>query len=85
MRIGCTIPRVIKARAPGQNAGSAASFGSMLGITAFEDKVYGFSRKGDIVEIHNTDGTGCLISSDKNNLYAGAGITTTAPVVAPPK
>jgi len=57
----------------------------MFGITAYEDKVYGFSRKGDIVEIHNTDGTGCLVSSNPANLYAGAGITTTAPVVAPPK
>lgn len=67
------------------NASSPTSFGSMFGITAYEDKVYGFSRKGDVVEIHNTDGTGCLISSNKSNLYAGAGITTTAPVVAPPK
>jgi hypothetical protein len=41
-------------------------------------------RAGDIVEIHNTDGTGCLISNDPTTKFAGAGITTTAPVIAPP-
>jgi hypothetical protein len=60
------------------------SYGSMFGIVAYKDKVFGFSRSGDIIEIHNTDGTGCLISSNTANKFAGAGITTVAPVVAPP-
>jgi hypothetical protein len=66
------------------NNASPQTFGSMFGIVAYQDKVYGFSRSGDIVEIHNTDGSGCLVSSDTSRKYAGAGITTTAPVVAPP-
>jgi hypothetical protein len=66
------------------NNASPQTFGSMFGIVAYKDVVYGFSRTGDIVEIHNTDGTGCLVSSDTSRKYAGAGITTTAPVVAPP-
>src|SRR5262249_4869963 len=64
--------------------GSQASYGSMFGIVAYKDKVFGFSRSGDIIEIHNTDGTGCLLQTDSSNKFAGAGITTTAPVVAPP-
>jgi hypothetical protein len=65
------------------NASSPSTFGSMFGIVAYQDKVFGFSRKGDVIEIHNTDGTGCLISSDSSMSFAGAGITTSAPVVAP--
>lgn len=66
------------------NSASPATFGSMFGIVAFKDNVYGFSRAGDLVEIHNTDGTGCLVSSDPTRKWAGAGITTSAPVIAPP-
>ncbi len=66
------------------SSGSQSSYGSMFGIVAYKDKVIGFSRSGDVIEIHNTDGTGCLIQSDNTNKFAGAGITTTAPVVAPP-
>jgi hypothetical protein len=66
------------------NAASPASFGGMFGIVAYKDVVYGFSRQGDIVEIHNTDGSGCLVSSDLTHKFAGAGITTSAPVIAPP-
>jgi hypothetical protein len=64
--------------------GTQSSFGSMFGIVAYKDKVFGFSRAGDVIEIHNTDGTGCLLQADPTNKFAGAGITTTAPVVAPP-
>jgi len=66
------------------NADSPKSFGGMFGIVAYKDKVFGFSRAGDIVEIHNNDGSGCLISADPAKKFAGAGVTTTAPVVAPP-
>ncbi|MDB4937498.1 MAG: hypothetical protein JWP87_4470, partial [Labilithrix sp.] len=66
------------------NTSSPASFGSMFGIVAYKDVVYGFSRGGDVVEIHNADGSACLVSSDATRKFAGAGITTTAPVIAPP-
>ncbi len=66
------------------NAKSPASFGSMFGIVAYKDKVIGFSRSGDVVQILNTDGSGCLISSDPTLAFAGAGVTTAAPVIAPP-
>ena len=66
------------------NAASPSTFGSMYGIAAFHDKVYGFSRKGDVVEINDTDGTGCLVASYPSMLWAGAGVTTVAPVTAPP-
>lgn len=67
------------------NASSPSTFGSMYGIAAYQDKVYGFSRQGDIVEIHNDDGSGCLINAFSTMKFAGAGVTTSAPVVAPPR
>jgi hypothetical protein len=66
------------------NASSPSSFGSMFGIVAYEDKVYGFSRSGDVVEIHSVDGSGCLVQSIPADKFSGAGITTSAPVIAPP-
>ena len=66
------------------NPASPASFGSMFGIAAYQDKVYGFSNKGDVVEIHNTDGSGCLVNSYASMAFDGAGVSTLAPVVAPP-
>jgi hypothetical protein len=65
------------------NSASPASFGSLFGIVAYKDTVYGFSRAGDVVEIHNADGSACLVSSDTSRKYAGAGITTIAPVIPP--
>jgi hypothetical protein len=59
-------------------------FGSLFGVAAYEDKVVGFSRIGEIIEIHSDDGTACLVASDPANAFAGAGIATSAPVVAPP-
>ena len=67
-----------------KNTASPQTFGGMFGIVAYKETVYGFSRQGDVVEIHNTDGSGCLVSSDPTRRFAGAGITTSAPVVAPP-
>ena len=66
------------------NAASPKSFGSMFGIIAFHDKVYGFSRRGDFIEMLNDTGTGCLVAANPTVKFAGAGITTIAPVVAPP-
>jgi hypothetical protein len=67
------------------NAASPATFGSMFGIAAFKDQVFGFSRAGDFIEIHNNDGTACLISSNTMDKFAGAGVTTSALVIAPPR
>ena len=58
-------------------------YGGMYGIAAFQDKVIGFSHKGDTVSIDNNLGTACLIAGSQP-LWDGAGVTTTAPVVAPP-
>ena len=66
------------------NASSPSAFGSMFGIAAFKDKVYGFSRKGDFIEINNADGSGCLVASYGSDKFAGAGVTTVVSVVAPP-
>ena len=35
-----------------------------FGIAAFKDKVYGFSRKGDFIEINNADGSGSSLSNN---------------------
>jgi hypothetical protein len=66
------------------NAASPATFGSIFGIVAYKDKVYGFSRRGDFIQIDNNDGSGCLVSPYANLAFAGAGITTLAPVTPPP-
>jgi hypothetical protein len=66
------------------NTASPKSFGSMFGIVAFQAKVYGFSRRGDFIEIDNDTGTGCLVTPSPTVKFAGAGITTIAPVAVPP-
>lgn len=63
--------------------GGSTQFGSFFGIAAYQDKVYGFSRKGDVVQIDNSDGTGCLLQSDSSMPFAGAATTTLAPVIRP--
>ncbi len=65
------------------NAASPSSFGSIFGIAAYADKVYGFSNKGELIEIHNIDGSACLVKAYANTSFKGAGVTTSAPVVAP--
>jgi hypothetical protein len=56
-------------------------YGSMYGITAWQAKVFGFSRQGYLVEINNSDGTACLVKDYTPSKFAGAGITTSAPVI----
>jgi hypothetical protein len=65
------------------NDATPASFGGLFGIAAFEDKVYGFSRRGQIVEMRNADGSACLAADFGNVAFAGAGVATNAPVRAP--
>jgi len=68
----------------GQAKSGTTTFGSMFGIVAYKDKVVGFSTKGDIVSISNVDGSATLISSSPSIRFTGAGVSTLAPVVAPP-
>jgi hypothetical protein len=59
-------------------------YGNMYGIAAWNSKVYGFSRLGNIVDIALADGSACLVQSYPTNKFAGAGVTTIAPVIIPP-
>jgi len=63
---------------------TASGYGSMYGIAAYGSNVYGFSHEGSIVEINNNDGTACLVLSTPSDTWAGAAISTLAPVVPPP-
>jgi hypothetical protein len=63
---------------------TATSYGSMYGIAAWQDKVFGFSRQQHLVEIDVSDGSACLLSDYPNAKFAGAGVTTLIQVIAPP-
>ena len=64
-----------------------AGYGAVFGITAWKDKVFGFSRAsgtlGYALAIDNDKGTACVIQSF-DQPWSGAGITTIAPVDIPP-
>lgn len=64
--------------------GPVNGFGSIYGVTALHDKVYGFSRRGDLIAIDSNTGAPSLVWGDKTLAFAGAGVTTIAPVTAPP-
>ncbi|MEO7109591.1 MAG: hypothetical protein ABI183_04050 [Polyangiaceae bacterium] len=76
-KAGCAAPTT------GSTPATGFGFKSMYGIAAYQDKVYGFSHQGDIVQIDNTDGTACLLNNIGSSQFSGAGITTSAPVIAP--
>jgi hypothetical protein len=59
-------------------------FGNMYGIAAWDDKVYAFSRTGNLVDVDVSDGTGCVAKAYPASKFAGAGVTTLAPVLPPP-
>ncbi len=61
-----------------------SGYGSMFGIAAWNDKVYGFSHSGAMVLISNVDGSACLVQSSSTQKWDGAGVTTVAPVDVPP-
>lgn len=65
-------------------ADPTTSFGNVYGIAAWEAQVYGFSRTGDLVAIDTSDGSGCLVQAYASDKFAGAGVTTLAPVKPPP-
>ncbi|MFT3771214.1 MAG: hypothetical protein QM820_37845 [Minicystis sp.] len=65
-------------------SGADTAYQRMLGIAAWDDKVYGFSHNAAIVEIDNNTGSACLVSSTPGVFWNGAGVTTLAPVIKPP-
>ncbi|HEX4515908.1 MAG TPA: hypothetical protein VH054_20305 [Polyangiaceae bacterium] len=67
-----------------QNTTAPPSYGKMYGIAAFEDQVYGFSHDTGIVAINNVDASVCLVTVPNGIAWSGAGVTTVAPVIAPP-
>ncbi len=68
----------------GCNDGIVGDYGNMFGIAAWNDKVYGFSRSGNVVEIDVNDGGACLVQGYPDDKFSGAGVTTLAPVQPPP-
>ena len=67
-----------------QNTTAPPSFGKMYGIAAYQDQVYGFSHDTGIVAINNVDASACLVSVPSGVSFSGAGVTTMAPIIAPP-
>ncbi len=63
--------------------GQIVGYGSMYGISAYQDKVYGFSHSGQIVEINNTDGTPTLVQTTASLQWSGAGVSTSVQIVPP--
>ncbi len=59
-------------------------YGSMYGIAAWNDKIFGTTHDGAIVQINNADGTACLVKNVPETFWNGAGVTTLAPVIGPP-
>ncbi len=64
--------------------GVSGDYGSMYGIAAWHDKVYGFSRTGNLVSVDTTDGGTCNVKNYSPNKFSGAGVTTLAPIIPPP-
>jgi len=73
--------QIVKSPSCGDTSGG---YGSMYGIASWNDKVFGFSRSGNLVEISNVDGSACLVKNYPMDLFSGAAVTTVAPVIPPP-
>jgi hypothetical protein len=58
-------------------------YGNMYGIAAYNDRVYGFSNQGNVIDVATKDGSGCLVKNFGDLHLAGAGVTTIAPVEPP--
>lgn len=65
---------------------SASAFRDMYGVASWNDKVFGFSHTGLSVTIDNANGGTCTITdyTSQGIIWTGAGVTTRAPVIAPP-
>jgi hypothetical protein len=61
----------------------STGYGSLFGIAAWGGDILGFGHAGATVRVSSTDGTACLVASGAA-LWAGAGVTTLAPIVPPP-
>lgn len=72
-------------KANGCPTGGQQGFGGIYGIAAWNDKVFGFSHAGDVLSIEDVDGSACLLQSNSSTRWSGAGVTTIAPIVPPPK
>lgn len=87
--------QVVKSAQCGDSQNDA--YGSVYGIAAFGGDIFGFSRtrvsdtgplSSLVVRIKNVDGTACLLADrtgDAAGGWAGAGVTTIVPVIAPPR
>lgn len=74
--------------APGCAIAGPGQFGRVYGIAAYQGAVLGFARSEDgatgyAVSISNQDGSTCVLDTYESVLWAGAGITTVAPVLPP--
>lgn len=63
--------------------GLDGNYGNMYGISAWGNRIYGFSREGHLVDIAISNGAGCAVQTFDSIKFAGAGITTIAPVEKP--
>ncbi len=74
-------------KASGCQDSFAATYGHMYGIAAYQGDIFGFSDQGYAVKIDNVRGGACRIADHSATVtsFAGAGITTVAPVIAPPQ
>jgi hypothetical protein len=62
-------------------------YGRAYGIAGYQGAILGFARdfgEGLTVTISNVDGTACKLDDFPGTSWAGAGITTVAPVMPPP-
>lgn len=62
---------------------NTSGWGNFWGIAAWNQHVFGFSRSGALVDIANSDATGCEIPGVAGASWSGAGVTTLAPVEPP--
>jgi hypothetical protein len=62
---------------------TTSDYGPMYGIAAWGAHVYGFSHTGNLVDISLKDGSACLAQKYPSALWAGAGVTTVAPIDPP--
>lgn len=83
-----SIRGVLKQGSSCTNTTPPPSYGSMYGIAAYKDQIYGFSHAGGIVQINNGNASVCLVSVPQvaaaDILFSGAGVTTVASVIPPP-
>lgn len=79
---------------PNGCSSESCGYGSIYGVAAFDNRVYGFVYKrgeageeptGMLISIDNNTGAAQYISTPlTGDGFAGAGVTTLAPIVAPP-